>query len=54
LPAIRGAAAEELIVADGASCRQQIVDGSGRVAVHAACVLQAALDPRCRAAGREA
>jgi hypothetical protein len=33
------AAADTLIVADGTSCRQQIRDGSGREAVHAARLL---------------
>ena len=32
LPAVRAAAADTLIVADGTSCRQQIRDGSGREA----------------------
>ncbi|MDP1533530.1 MAG: FAD-binding oxidoreductase, partial [Rubrivivax sp.] len=38
LPAVR-AAPDALIVADGASCRHQIADGSGRQALHAARVL---------------
>ncbi len=38
LPAVRNAP-EALIVADGTSCRHQIADGSGRVAVHVARVL---------------
>jgi FAD/FMN-containing dehydrogenase/Fe-S oxidoreductase len=46
LPAVRAAAADTLIVADGTSCRQQIRDGSGREAVHAARLLADALvDP---------
>ncbi len=44
LPRVRKAGLEELIVADGTSCRHQIYDGSGRLATHAACVLQQALD----------
>jgi FAD/FMN-containing dehydrogenase/Fe-S oxidoreductase len=44
LPAIRAAAPETLIVADGFSCRHQIADGSGRDAMHAARVLDLALD----------
>ena len=36
LPRVRKAAAGELIVADGTSCRHQIRDGSGRPAVHVA------------------
>ncbi|MBX3604003.1 MAG: FAD-binding protein [Piscinibacter sp.] len=38
LPAVR-AAADALIVADGASCRHQIADGAGRDALHVARVL---------------
>jgi len=43
LPRVRQAAADELIVADGTSCRHQIRDGSGRPAVHVARVLERAL-----------
>jgi Fe-S oxidoreductase len=43
LPAIRAAPADTRIVADGTSCRAQIVDGVGREAVHAAVVLATAL-----------
>ena len=43
LPAVRGAAAEDLIVADGTSCRHQIADLSGRTAVHSIQVLDRAL-----------
>jgi Fe-S oxidoreductase len=43
LPAVRKARAEELIVADGISCRRQIADLSGRVAVHSVRVLADAL-----------
>jgi Fe-S oxidoreductase len=43
LPRVRKAAADELIVADGTSCRHQIQDGSGRTAVHVARVLERAL-----------
>ncbi|HEY0476333.1 MAG TPA: FAD-linked oxidase C-terminal domain-containing protein [Kofleriaceae bacterium] len=43
LPAVRGAAPEAWIVADGTSCRHQIADGAGRGAVHVARVLQSAL-----------
>ncbi len=39
LPAVRTAAADTLVVADGTSCRQQIRDGSGREALHVARVL---------------
>ena len=44
LPAVRAAAADTLIVADGTSCRHQIADGSGRGAVHVARVLDQALN----------
>jgi FAD/FMN-containing dehydrogenase/Fe-S oxidoreductase len=45
LPAVRNAKPEELIVADGTSCRHQIADLSGRVAVHSIRVLADALPP---------
>ena len=44
LPAVRAAAQDTIIVADGTSCRYQIADGSGRQAVHVACVLAARLE----------
>jgi FAD/FMN-containing dehydrogenase/Fe-S oxidoreductase len=43
LPRVRKAAADELIVADGTSCRHQIHDGAGREAIHVARVLEQAL-----------
>ncbi len=43
LPAVRAAAATDLIVADGTSCRHQIRDLSGRQAVHSVIVLDRAL-----------
>ncbi|HKB83932.1 MAG TPA: FAD-linked oxidase C-terminal domain-containing protein [Burkholderiales bacterium] len=43
LPAVRRAKPENVIVADGTSCRHQIHDGSGREALHVARVLQMAL-----------
>jgi Fe-S oxidoreductase len=43
LPAVRKAAADAIVVADGTSCRHQIHDGSGRAAMHVARVLAAAL-----------
>jgi len=46
LPAVRAAAGDTLIVADGTSCRQQIGDGAGRDAVHAVRVLDMALTKR--------
>ncbi|MCY4645639.1 MAG: FAD-binding protein [Gammaproteobacteria bacterium] len=43
LPAVRAAAEDALVIADGTSCRSQIAHGSGREAVHAAVVLAGAL-----------
>jgi Fe-S oxidoreductase len=43
LPAVRKAAADAIIVADGTSCRHQIHDGAGREALHVARVLERAL-----------
>jgi len=43
LPAVRKAAPETIIVADGTSCREQIAFGAGREAVHVARVLAAHL-----------
>jgi Fe-S oxidoreductase len=45
LPAVRAAAPETILVADGTSCRHQIRDGAGREAVHVARVLAASLVP---------
>lgn len=39
LPAVRNAAPDTIIVADGTSCRHQIHDGTGRSAMHVASVL---------------
>ena len=39
LPAVRAAGPDDLIVADGTSCRQQIRDLSGREAMHSVRVL---------------
>ncbi len=47
LPAVRAAAPQDWIVANGTSCRHQIADGTGRRAVHVASVLRAA----CEGAG---
>ncbi len=44
LPAVRTAAAETLVVAGGFSCREQIVQGTGRRPLHPAEVLQLALN----------
>jgi len=46
LPAVRKAAPETTIVADGTSCRHQIHDGTGRAALHVAQVLRSALQRR--------
>jgi Fe-S oxidoreductase len=43
LPAVRAAAAEDIIVADGTSCRHQIADLGGRTAVHSVQVIDRAL-----------
>jgi len=43
LPAVRAAPDAAIVVADGTSCRHQIADGTGRAALHAARVLQFAL-----------
>jgi Fe-S oxidoreductase len=42
-PALRRAGPDDLVVADGTSCRHQIHDGVGRAALHVARVLDAAL-----------
>ena len=43
LPAVRAAGPDDLILADGTSCRHQIHDGADRQAVHVARVLDSAL-----------
>ncbi len=43
LPAVRGADADTLIIADGFSCREQVADLTGRGALHLAQVLQMAM-----------
>ena len=43
LPAVRAAAPDDLIVADGTSCRQQIRDLAGREAIHSVRLLEMAL-----------
>jgi FAD/FMN-containing dehydrogenase/Fe-S oxidoreductase len=45
LPAVRDAAGDTLVVADGTSCRHQIADGAARDAIHVARVLEQALAP---------
>jgi FAD/FMN-containing dehydrogenase/Fe-S oxidoreductase len=42
-PAVRAAAPDAIIVADGTSCRHQISDGTGRDAIHVAMLLDMAL-----------
>ncbi len=44
LPAVRKAASDCLVIADGFSCREQISQGTGRQAMHLAEVLKMALD----------
>ncbi len=44
LPAVRQSAADDLIVADGFSCRHQIADGAARDALHVARVLEMSLN----------
>jgi Fe-S oxidoreductase len=43
LPAVRGAATGDIIVADGTSCRHQIRDLGGREAIHSVRLLERAL-----------
>ncbi|MGO1080323.1 FAD-binding and (Fe-S)-binding domain-containing protein [Inquilinus sp. CA228] len=43
LPAVRQAAPDTVVVADGTSCRHQIRDGAGREAVHVARLLAASM-----------
>jgi FAD/FMN-containing dehydrogenase/Fe-S oxidoreductase len=43
LPAVRGAASDTLVVADGTSCRCQVRDGANRDAKHAVRILEMAL-----------
>jgi Fe-S oxidoreductase len=44
LPAVRGADAGALVIADGTSCRHQIKDGTNRAAIHVARALAMSLD----------
>ena len=43
LPAVRSAAADDIVVADGTSCRHQIRDLAGREAIHSVRLLEQAL-----------
>jgi Fe-S oxidoreductase len=52
LPAVRNAAPDTLIVADGFSCREQILQGTGKPAMHLAEVLKMALDYKNSSAER--
>jgi Fe-S oxidoreductase len=45
LPAVRKAGPDDIMVADGTSCRHQIHDGAHREAIHVARVLDKALAP---------
>jgi Fe-S oxidoreductase len=53
LPAVRGAPAGALIIADGFSCRSQIAHGSDRQGIHLAQALQLALHTGERPEGAE-
>ena len=44
LPAVRAAAADAILAADGTSCRHQIADGAQRRAMHVARILEMALE----------
>lgn len=44
LPAVRAAAEDDMVIADGYSCREQIEQGTGRRALHVAEVVQMALN----------
>jgi len=46
LPAVRQTPAETLIVSDGFSCREQILQATGRQAIHLAEAIQLAMGPR--------
>jgi Fe-S oxidoreductase len=48
LPAIRAAAPEDLLIANGTSCRHQIADGTGRRALHLAELFDRASDTAAR------
>lgn len=43
LPAVRRTSPETLVIADGFSCREQILQGTGRVAMHVAQVVEGAI-----------
>jgi Fe-S oxidoreductase len=48
LPAVRATETGTIIAADGFSCRHQIHDGTGRTALHVACVLRQAMGSAAR------
>jgi len=54
LPAVRKAAPDTIIVADGTSCRHQIKDGTGREALHVARLLAMSLKASVKAASVKA
>ena len=43
LPAVRKAASDTVIAADGFSCRHQVRDGTGRTPLHVARILRRAM-----------
>jgi len=49
---VRRAAPDTLVVADGFSCREQILQGAGRPAMHLAEILKMALDRGDSSEGR--
>jgi Fe-S oxidoreductase len=53
LPAVRAAAADTIVVADGFSCREQIAQSGGHRAVHLAEVLEMALAPATEPTGAD-
>jgi Fe-S oxidoreductase len=44
LPAVRAAATDDMVIADGTSCRHQIADLGGRRAIHSVVALDRALN----------
>jgi hypothetical protein len=45
LPAVRNAPSETLIISDGVSCREQVLQATGRRAIHLADAMRLALPP---------
>jgi Fe-S oxidoreductase len=54
LPAVRKAAPDTIIVADGTSCRHQIKDGTGREALHVARLLAMSVKASAKASVKAA